>query len=189
MPCVPTGQPGSHGGRKTMMHKTVQHPRFSALGFITLILPGILIYSPENVAAPAKLQLPYQLGTLHGDRMVIVGKRDRLTWIYQDRRLRAYDRAGKRVVDQLHVTLPKGERAIAMLAQGNALWLAVGKQLVKFDSDGQVLTQRFFYKDIHSLSYDLKRSQLLVATPRQVFVLDLNGREVERIHVSLPYIA
>lgn len=173
-----------------MMLKTVQHPRFSALGFITLILTGILIYSPENVAAsPANPQLPYQLGTLHGDRMVVIGKHGQMTWIYQDRKLRAYDRTGKRVVDQLHVTLPKSERAIAMLAQGDTLWLAVGKQLVKFDADGQILTQRFFHKGIHSLSYDLKRSQLLVATPRQVFVLDLNGREVERIRVSLPYIA
>lgn len=173
-----------------MMPKTIQRPRFSALGFVTLILTGILIYSPKTVAAsPAKPQLPYQLGTLHGDRMVVVGKRDRLTWIYQDRTLRAYDRNGKRVVNQLHVTLPKGESAIAMLAHGDALWLAVGKQLVKFDADGQILTQRFFHKNIHSLSYDLKQSQLLVATPRQVFVLDLNGREVERIRVSPSYIA
>lgn len=172
-----------------MTLKTVQHTRFSALGLTTLILAGILIYSPENEASPAKLQLSYQLGTLHGDRMVVVSKHDQLTWIYQDRKLRAYDRTGKRVVDQLHVTLPKGERAIAMLVHEDALWLAVDKQLVKFDTSGQILTQRFFYKGIHSLSYDLKRSQLLVATPRQIFILDLNGREIERIRVSLPYIA
>lgn len=173
-----------------MTQKATEHSRFSTLSLAALILAGILAYSPATVAAAtAKLQLPYQLGTMHGDRMVAASKHNQLTWIYQDRRLRAYDQSGKRVVDQLHVTLPKGEKAIAMLAHSEALWIAVGKQLVKFDTNGQILTQRYFHKGIHSLSYDLKRAQLLVATPRQVFILDLNGREVERIRVSLPYIA
>lgn len=173
-----------------MMRKAIKHPRFSAPGLATLILTGILVFSPENIeASPGKPELSYQLGTLHGDRMVVLSKHSQLTWVYQDRRLRAYDLTGKRVVDQLHVTLPKGEKAIAMLAHKDALWLAVDKHLVKFDINGQVLTQRYFHKGIHSLSYDLKRSQLLVSTPRQVFILDLNGREIERIRVLLPYIA
>lgn len=172
-----------------MTYIATKHPGVSTLSFTALIL-AMLAYFPDRLEAnTAKLPLPYQLGTLYGDRMVVVSKHDQLTWIYQDRQLKAYDRTGKRVVDQLHVTLPKGERAIAMLAYQGALWLAVDKQLVKFNATGQILTQRYFYKGIHSLSYDLKRSQLLVATPRQVFILDLNGREVERIRVSLPYIA
>lgn len=172
-----------------MTHQAIEHSRFSTLS-LALILAGILAYNPDAAeAGTAKLQPSYQLGTLHGDRMVVVSKHDQLTWIYQERRLRAYDRFGKRVVDQLHITLPKGEKAIAMLAHGEALWLAVDRQLVKFDTNGQILTQRYFHKGIHSLSYDLKRAQLLVATPRQVFILDLDGREVERIRVKLPYIA
>lgn len=173
-----------------MMHKAPGYTGISPFGFAVLIMAGLITSGPDRVEAKTSHDLPYQLGTMHGDRMVVVsGKHNQLTWIYQDRRLRAYDRTGNRVVDQLHVTLPKGEKAIAMLAHNETLWLAVDKQLVKFDSTGQILTQRYFHKGIHSLSYDLKRSQLLVATPRQVFILDLNGREIERIRVLMPYIA
>ncbi|HEX7028405.1 MAG TPA: hypothetical protein VF268_14285 [Gammaproteobacteria bacterium] len=172
-----------------MMHKAPGYSGISPFSFAVLMMAGLMTYGPDRVEAKTPNHLPYQLGTLHGDRMVVISKHNQLTWIYQDRRLRAYDKTGNRVVDQLHVTLPKGEKAIAMLVHNEAIWLAVDKQLVKFDSNGQILTQRYFHKGIHSLSYDLKRSQLLVATPRQVFILDLNGREIERIRVSMPYIA
>lgn len=159
------------------------------LAFVLFAVCVIFTQQASASTVTTRSQVTYQLGALQGDRMIVANPGDQLTWIYSDRSIRAYDREGKRVVNRLHLTLPKGQTPVAMLANEQALWLAIDNQLIKFDLNGEMLLQKYFQKSIYSLSYDMKRSQLLVSTPRQVFILDHDGREIERIRATLPFIA
>ena len=169
-----------------------QISRAHKLKGLMLTLLVCLAVSPsvtaESITTP-RSHITYELGTLQGERMVVANPGDNLTWVYHDRRLRAYNSSGERVVDRLHLTLPKNQVAVALLANESAIWLAVDRQLVKFDMTGQIILQKYFSKSIHGLAYDVKSAQLLVSTPKQVFVLDHDGEEIDRIRMILPYVA
>ena len=173
----------------TFESKTLLRDRLFLFSFAVLVsLAASDNALAESITTP-RSHVTYELGTLQGERMIVANPGDQRTWVYHDRRLRAYDKSGKRVVDRLHITLPKNQVAVALLANENAIWLAVDRQLIKFDMDGQIILQKYFNKSIHGLAYDVKSAQLLVSTTKQVFVLDHEGEEIDRIRMILPYIA
>lgn len=110
-------------------------------------------------------------------------------WIYGKQRLQAFQSNGNQVVDRLYPELPNMQTTVELLAEGERLWLVIGRVLYQFDITGALIQQRGFHKAIDAIHYDVKRAQLLIATPDYVIVLDRDGREIERVKVRLANIA
>ena len=110
-------------------------------------------------------------------------------WTYGKQRLQAFHTDGSQLVDRVYPELPAKHSASELLAQGKNIWLVIGRVLYHFDNQGGLLKQQGFREDIKAIHYDVKRSELLVITPEYVFVLDSNGKRIDRIRTRLSNLA
>lgn len=110
-------------------------------------------------------------------------------WTYGKQRLQAFHTDGSQLVDRMYPQLPAKHSASELLAQGKNIWLVIGRVLYHFDNQGGLLKQQGFREDIKAIHYDVKRSELLVTTAEYVFVLDSNGKRIDRIRTRLANIA
>lgn len=110
-------------------------------------------------------------------------------WVYGKQRLRAYHSDGSPLIDQHYPDLPTTSAVVDLGVGYDSVWLAMGRSLYRFDEKGHLLKRRAFHTDIKAIHFDIKKSQILVITPKYVFVLDSTGHQLKKIRTHLPNIA
>jgi hypothetical protein len=110
-------------------------------------------------------------------------------WVYGNQRLQSYHPDGSQLIDQYHPDLPANNSAADLGVGYNSVWLAINRTLYQFDEDGILIKRRVFRTSIRAIHFDIKKSQILVTTPKYVFVLDSEGHQLKKIRTHLPNIA
>jgi RHS repeat-associated protein len=103
-------------------------------------------------------------------------------WTYGDQRLKAYSANGVLEISRQISSLPRKDTPVDMLADGAGLWLAIGKDLFRFDSQAILKKTIRFQQPIRTLTLDSKRDRLWVAVPGRVFILDSAGRDLKQFY-------
>ena len=114
---------------------------------------------------------------------------NRRIWVYGKQRLQAFQPDGSQLIDQYLPELSAGDSATDLAIGFDSVWLAVGRNLYRFDEQGTLIKHSVFHNTIDSINFDSMKSQVLINTPRYVFVLDRNGHILKRIRTHLPNVA
>ncbi|HEX7026767.1 MAG TPA: Ig-like domain-containing protein, partial [Gammaproteobacteria bacterium] len=113
-------------------------------------------------------------------------------WTFGDdkhqRWLKAYDGDGHLQVDVSTPQIHKQTRLGEMLADADGVWLAAGRDLYRYDMQGQLQKHMRFRRDVTAMTLDSERAHLWVAVADHVFIVDRNGEDVDRFWTLLPLI-
>jgi hypothetical protein len=120
----------------------------------------------------------FEIPDANGVDGVAVDNSHNRVWTWGEQRLKAYSANGVIQINQLHSTLPRKGRPVDMLADSAGVWLAIDKELFRFDSDGKLRKSLRFKREISTLTLDTTRNRLWLAVPGMVFILDSEGRDL-----------
>lgn len=107
-------------------------------------------------------------------------------WAYGQKEIRAYTRDGSRFLSQsmpasTHGGTPTG---MALDSRAHRLWIALGRNLYRYDAAAQLQATLTFARDITALSLDRRRGQVWVASQGELSALDANGTRLFRLDLG-----
>lgn len=130
----------------------------------------------------------FEIADADGVDAIAVDNHNRRVWTYDGQRLKAYSAKGIAEVDVAVPQIHKNAELTGMLADTDGVWLAVKSNLLKFDASGQLQKATDFQKPVNSMTLDTERSQLWVAVPEQIFIVNGKGDVVAQFRPPFPNI-
>lgn len=122
----------------------------------------------------------FEIPDAKGVEGVAVDNANGQVWTYGDERLKAYSANGVIEINERHASLPNKDKPVDMLADSEGVWLAIDKELFRFDTQGKLQKSIRFKHKISTLTLDTMRNRLWLAVPGTVFILDSQGRDLKR---------
>lgn len=109
-------------------------------------------------------------------------------WAYGNKELLAWSRLGQPLVRVATPPSTHGGDPVDLVvdARGNNLWMAVKRDLYRFDPQGQLRSTLTSGREIVALSMDRNRSRLWLATTSELHAYDLNGARILAMDLGRP---
>ncbi|HEY3487024.1 MAG TPA: hypothetical protein VGL10_03065, partial [Gammaproteobacteria bacterium] len=124
----------------------------------------------------------FEIPDAKGIDSVAIDSSNSRVWTWGNQRLKAYSANGLLQINERHHSLPDNGKPVDMLADTTGVWLAIDKELFRFDTQGKLKKSLKFKQDIRTLTLDTQRNRLWVAVPGKVFILDSAGRDLKDFH-------